>query len=126
VFTVSVSRAQPSGVPSAVHADTLVLVGALELVGSLPPPTLALLIWLPLAVDDTSTVKPNTLVPLAAIAVLLVQVTTLLAAVQLQSAEFAPLNVTAPSTMLMPLGNTSTTVIVPLEAVFPLLLTVRL
>jgi hypothetical protein len=80
----------------------------------------------PLALEDTFTAKPNTLVPLAAIAVLLVQVTTLLAAVHVQFAAFVPVSVTAPSTMLMPLGNTSTTVIVPLEAVFPLLLTVRL
>ena len=118
--------AQPSGGVPPVQVLTVVLVGAFGLVGSLPPPTCALFTRVPLALEDTFTAKPNTLVPLAAIAVPLVQVTTLLAAVHVQFAAFVPVSVTAPSVMLMPLGNTSTTVIVPLEAVFPLLLTVRL
>ncbi len=89
IFTVSLSTAQPSfGVFDAVHCPAVVLVGALELVGSPPPPTWAVFSSVPLALEATLTRKLNTLVPpLAAIAVLLVQVITLLAAEQVQ---FAP------------------------------------
>ncbi len=84
------------------------------------------MVSVPLAFAATLTVKPNTLEPLvAAMAVELVQVMTLLDAEQLQSAEFVPLNVTVPLAMLMPVGNTSTTVIVPVVAAPPVLLTVK-
>jgi len=123
---VSLSTAQPSFTVSVpVHCPAVVLVGVLELVGSPPPPTCALFTKVPLALELTFTGKLNTLVPLAAIAVLLVQVMTLLEAVQAQFADCAPPNVTAPSAMLSPLGNTSTIVIVPLEAAPPLLVTVK-
>ncbi len=69
--------------------------------------------------------KENTLLLEALIAVELVQVMTLVAAVQVQSALFAPPSATAPLAMVKPVGNTSTTVIVPEEAVLPVLLTVR-
>ena len=55
----------------------------------------------------------------AAIAVLLVQVITSLAAVQLQSLASVPPRVRAPLVTLIPAGNTSTTVIVPLVVVLP-------
>jgi len=78
----------------------------------------------PLAVASTSTGKLKTLVPLAAIAVTLVQVITFDAALQVQFAPFAPPSVTEPLAMLRPVGSTSTIVIVPELAVFPVFETV--
>jgi hypothetical protein len=78
-------------------------------------------------VADVATVtaeKLKTLVPPAAIAVPLVQVITFAAAVQVQFAACAPPSVSAPSAILKPVGRTSTTVIVPAEAAFPVLDTV--
>ena len=87
--------------------------------------TCALLTNVPLALADMFAVKLNVLVPLvAAMPVLLVQVMTLEDALQLQSAAFAPLKAREPSATLMPLGRTSTIVMVALEAVFPVLETV--
>ena len=75
------------------------------MVGSPPPPTWALFSKGPVALLATATWNPNTLVAFPpAIAVLLVQVTTLLAAVQVQFAAFVPTSVTAPSVMLNPVG----------------------
>ncbi len=126
ILTVSLSTAQPSlGVSAAVHCPAVVLVGALELVGSPPPPTCALFSRVPLALEATLTGKLKTLVPLAAIAVLLVQVITLLAAVQLQLPPLVPPVVTAPFVIVNPVGRTSTIVIVPLLATFPELVTVN-
>ena len=72
----------------------------------------------------TLTVRPKALVPLLAICVLLVQVMTLLAAVHVQLPDCAPDKATAPLGIVLPVGSTSTTVIVPLVELFPLLVTV--
>jgi hypothetical protein len=79
----------------------------------------------PVAPELILTGKAKTLVPLLAIAALLVQVITLLVAVQLQSAACAPVSVTAPFGTVIPVGRTSTTVIVPLVATTPVLVTVN-
>ena len=99
-----------------------------EVFVSPPPLTFAVLVTLfvPTAVPNpTLTAKLNTLLPLAAIAVELVQVMTLEAALQLQLAELVPPRVTAPFATVIPVGNVSVTVIVPLLAVPPVLLTVK-
>lgn len=93
-----------------------------------PPETLALLVTLfvPTAVPKpTLTLKLKTLVSDAAIAVELVQVITLLAALQLQFAAFAPPKVTAPFGTVKPLGKVSVTVIAALVAEPPALVTVN-
>lgn len=95
-------------------------------VGSFPPETETLLVTLAAAFEATLTVNPKTLVPLTAIAVELVQVMTLLAALQVQFAAFAPLKVTAPFVTLKPVGKVSVTVIVPEVAAVPPLETVML
>ena len=125
--TVSLSTAHPGvGAAAPLHAPAVVEVGVLVR-GSPPPPASALLVRVPVALALIFTVKPKTLVPVvAAIAVVLVHVSTLLAAVQLQFAASVPLSVTAPLAMVIPLGNTSTTVIVPVVGTLPVLLTVRL
>src|SRR6185295_6172750 len=69
-------------------------------------------------------VKLKTDVPAAAIAVALVQVMFWPAALQVQLAACAPPNVTAPAVIVIPAGNTSTTVMVPALATLPVLLTV--
>jgi len=79
----------------------------------------------PLAVASTSTGKLNTLVPLAAIAVTLVHVITFDAALHVQFAPFAPPSVRAPLAIVRPAGRTSTIVIVPELAVFPVFETVN-
>jgi hypothetical protein len=108
------------GVASVVELFPLLAVA------SPPPETLALLVTLAAAFEATLTLKLKTLEPLVAIAVELVQVITLLAAVQLQLAAFVPLKVTAPSAILKPVGKVSVTVIVPVVADVPLLPIVRL
>jgi len=95
------------------------------LVGSLPPPTCALFNMVPEVVASTLTGKLNTLVPAAAIAVELVQVITFDAALHVQFAPFAPPSVTAPLAIDNPVGRTSTIVIVPALAVFPVFETVN-
>ena len=109
-----------------------IVVGSLdelfEVFVSPPPLTFAVLVTLfvPTAVPNpTLTAKLNTLLPLAAIAVELVQVMTLEAALQLQLAELVPPKVTAPFVTVIPVGNVSVTVIVPLLEVPPVLLTVK-
>ncbi len=91
---------------------------------SLPPETLAVLVTLfvPGAVaTPTLTLKAKVLLPAAAIAVLLVQVTVWPEAEQLQ-----PVPVVEPVTKLRPVGSVSVTVMVPELATPPLLLTVKL
>lgn len=83
----SLSSAHPSGVPVAVHKAVVVPSGAVELVGSPPPPTLALLTKVPLADVETFTGKLKMLVPAGSMAVGLVQVITLLVAEQAQFAD---------------------------------------
>jgi len=79
----------------------------------------------PLAVRSTDTGKLNALVPLAAIAVELVHVITFDAALHVQFAALAPPKVTTPFAMVRPAGRTSTIVIVPELAVFPVFATVN-
>ena len=119
------STAQPSvGVFEPVQAPAVAGVGALGLVGSPPPPTCAGLVRLPVVPAAIVGVKLNTLEPAAAIAVALVQVMFCAAAVQDQLAALAPPSVTAPALMVIPAGNTSTTVMVPVVAELPELATV--
>src|SRR5262245_17439715 len=118
--------AQPSvGASVAVQAPAVAAVGAPELVGSLPPPTCALLVSVPVVPALMLDINVKVLVPAAAIAVPLVQVIFCPAAVQLQFAACAPPSVTLPAAIVMPAGSTSTTVIVPLLEILPLLVTVR-
>lgn len=96
-------------------------------VASLPPETVAVfeILLVPTAVPvPTLTLNVKTLEPLVAIAVELVQVITLLAALQLQSVEFVPPKVKAPLATVNPVGKVSLTVIVPEFAAVPLLPTV--
>jgi hypothetical protein len=97
----------------------------LLIVASFPPETDTVFVTLAAAFEATLTVKLKTLEPLVAIAVELVQVITLLAAVQLQLAAFVPLKVTAPSAILKPVGKVSVRVIVPLVEAVPLFPTVN-
>ncbi len=62
----------------------------------------------------TSAVNANVLLPPAAITAELVQVSTLLAALQFQSLPCGPPTATGPSATLSCAGNTSTTVTNPL------------
>ena len=120
------SIAQPSvGASVAVQAPAVAAVGAAGLVGSPPPPTWARLVSVPVVPAPMFGVKVNTELPAAAIAVALVQVIVWPAAVQLQSAACAPPRVTAPAAMVMPVGSTSTTAMIPLLATLPLLATVN-
>lgn len=123
--TVSESTAQPTeGRSVPLQALAVVEVGTSR--GPPPPPTRALLVKIPLASALTLVVKLNTLVPLsAAITDELVQVITLLDAVQLQLAACVPLKVRAPLLTANPVGKTSTNVMVPLVATAPVLLTVK-
>ena len=84
-----------------------------------------MLVTLKGALEATLTLKVKTLEPLAAIAVELVQVMTLLAALQLQLAELVPPKVKAPLATLKPVGKVSETVIVPELEPAPILLTVK-
>jgi len=112
--------------------DRTVVVSVLPLlplfaVASLPPETFAVFEMLSVptgALVPTLTLKVKTLEPLVAMAVELVQVITLLAALQLQFAEFAPPSVNAPLATVKPVGNVSVTVIVPDVAAVPLFPTV--
>ena len=80
----------------------------------------------PLALRLTLTGKLKTLVPVVAtIAVLLVQVMTLLVELQLQFAALVPPSVWPPSVTVRPVGRTSTMVSVPLVSAVPVLLTVK-
>src|SRR4051812_31171903 len=91
-----------------------------------PPPLIATgLVTLLGASGATATMNPNVLLLLAAIAVVLVQVMTFEAAVQVHEAEFAPVVATAPFGTVKPSGKVSVTVIVPLLATGPALLTVK-
>jgi hypothetical protein len=122
----------------------IVKLGEITVVGSVaelfeeslspPPETLAELVTLlvPTTVPNpTLTAKLNTLVTDEAIAVELVQVMTCGDAaleLQLQLAALVPPTVTEPAVPLLtvnPLGRVSLTVIVPLEAKPPLLVTVK-
>lgn len=96
-------------------------------VASFPPETLIAFVKLFVptgAFDPTLTLKVKTLLPLVAIAVELVQVMTLLAAVQLQLAEFVPPKVKVPLETVNPVGKVSLTVMVPEVAAVPLFPTV--
>src|SRR5262245_57894658 len=117
--------AQPSvGASAPVQAPDVAAVGTDGLVGSPPPPTCARLVRGPLAPALMLGVNVKMLVPATAIAVLLVQVIFCPAAVQVQFAACAPPSVTLPAAIVMPAGSTSTTVMVPLLATLPLLVTV--
>ena len=94
-------------------------------VASFPPETLTLFVTDDAAFEATLTLKLKTLFPLVAIAVELVQVMTLLAALQLQLAEFVPPKVKAPLATVKPVGKVSVTVTVPDVAAVPELLIVK-
>ena len=124
-ITVSVSITQPSvGRFGPVQAPAVAAVGAAALVGSPPPPTWARFVTVPVAVALTVGVNVNMLLPPAAMTVPLVQVITCPAALHVQLAACAPPSVTDPAAMVMPVGNTSTTVTVPAVGPVPLLPTV--
>jgi hypothetical protein len=111
---------------AAVGVGSVAELFPLLAVASFPPETATLFVTLAAAFDATFTINPKVLEPLVAIAVVLEQVMTFEAALQLQLAAFAPLNVTAPLAMVKPAGRVSTTVTVPEVAAVPLLPTVRL
>ncbi len=110
--TMSMSIAQPGATLLSIQAPVLPGVGT-GLSGSPPPPTRPRLMMALPEGASTIAVKLNTLAPPAGITTGLVQVSTSLAALQLQSPPCGPASGTAPSAMESWAGNTSTTVIVP-------------
>ena len=120
----------PAKLSDAQAAINPVVVSA-DLLGSLPPKTFARLVSVvPLAtVDATATGSVSTLLAPAAIAVVVVQVAVSFAFVVVETAQlykppFAPPAVSGPEND-MPAGKISFTVVVPLVAAEPTLLTVN-
>jgi hypothetical protein len=116
---------------SFAQAEIAPVVVSVALLGSLPPKTLALLVSVvPFAtVDATVTGKVSTFVPLAAIAVVEVHVAVSFVLVVVETAHvykppFAPPAVSG-AVNDMPAGRISLTVVVPLVAAEPTLLTVN-
>lgn len=109
--------------PTVVGSDEVLL--PLLTVGSFPPETVAVLVTPVPALAPTETLKLKVLEPLTAMAVELVQVMTLLAAIQVQFAAFAPLKVFVPFETVKPVGKLSVMVIVPEVATVPIFWTVK-
>jgi hypothetical protein len=108
-------------------ADPMVVGSLAELfplfaVASFPPETATLFVTDDAALLATLTVKVKTLVPLIAMAVVLVQVITCPTALQVQFAPFVPPGVMLPAVTLNPVGRVSVTVTVPEVATVPGLL----
>ena len=122
--TISISIAQPGATWLSTHAPVLPGVG-IGLFGSPPPPTRPRLMIAVPEGASTIAVKLNTLLPPAGITVLLVQVSTSLAARQLQSPACGPASGTGPSATVSCGGSTSTTVIGPVVGTTEVLLTLR-
>ena len=124
--TVSAWIAQPlAGASAPVHEPAVPAVGAFGFPASPPPPTCARLVSVPAALAATATGKLNALLPETAITVELVQVTVCPDAAQLQFAPLAPPGVKGEAPVYVnPAGSTSTMVMVPDDAMLPVLVTV--
>jgi hypothetical protein len=116
---------------SDAQAEIAPVVVSATLLGSFPPKTFALLVSVvPVAtVDATETGKVNTFVPPAAIDVVVVQVAVSFVLVVVETTQvynppFVPPAVNGPVKDI-PAGRISLTVVVPLVAVEPTLLTVN-
>ncbi len=125
VCAVFRSIAQPAGMLLLVQALTWSAVGAaVASVASPPPPTRALFMyWVPLVIAPALASRLNWLTPPAAIGAADVQLTSVaLRRVQVQSAALAPVLVNVAGQFIGP-GSTSRKLMVPTEAVSPVLLT---